>query len=94
MSAAALAPPSLRPVGLLACGFLLLAGTALPAWRWSLGLRPDALQLLVCAALPALGLLSLAWPGPPRQVMLRLVTSVIMLPLLLLMWGCSLPRAP
>lgn len=94
MSAAAPALPSLRPVGMLACGFLLLAGAALPAWRWSLGLRPDPHELLICAALPLLGLLALGWAGPPRQVMLRLVACVFMLPLLLLMWGSGLPRAP
>jgi hypothetical protein len=91
---AAVMPASIRPVGLLACGFLLLAGAALPAWRWSLGLRPDLQELLICAALPALGLLALGWAGPARQVMLRIVCCVFMLPLLLLMWGSSLPRAP
>ncbi|QPF72188.1 hypothetical protein G8A07_04085 [Roseateles sp. DAIF2] len=87
--------PALHKAGALACTFLLLMAVALPAWRWQqLSLKPAPMELLVAAALPALGLLAWRWPGPPRQVMLRLVCGVFMLPLLLLMWSSGLERTP
>jgi len=91
MSAAATATAALRPVGLLACGLLLLAGAALPAWAWAGGLHLSLPELLVCGLPALIGLAVTALPGrDARQYLGRIVVCLLMLPILLLIWGDSL----
>ncbi|MCX2860659.1 hypothetical protein OOZ63_02280 [Paucibacter sp. PLA-PC-4] len=84
-------PADLRSIGAVACALLLLAGAALPGWRWLQGLTPTPWQLAICALPPTLGLAAMAAATPPRQTLVHLFACLLMLPLLLLMWGSSLP---
>ena len=86
-------PADLRSIGAVACTLLLLAGAALPGWRWLQGLAPTPWQLAICALPPTLGLAAMAAATPPRQTLVHLFACLLMLPLLLLMWGSSLPGA-
>lgn len=85
----------LRPTGLAACGVLLLAGAALPAWAWAGGLRLAPAELFVCALPALIGLVVVALPGSDaRQFLGRIVACLLMMPILLLMWGDSLDLTP
>ncbi|MGN6829859.1 hypothetical protein [Paucibacter sp. M5-1] len=87
-------PADLRGIGAVTCTLLLLAGAALPGWRWLQGLAPTPWQLAICALPPTLGLAAMAAATPPRQTLVHLFACLLMLPLLLLIWGSSLPAPP
>ena len=86
-------PADLRGIGAFTCTLLLLAGAALPGWRWLQGLAPTPWQLAICALPPTLGLAAMAAATSPRRTLVHLFACLLMLPLLLLMWGSSLPGA-